>query len=483
MAELTDKGLKKALADAKKSAADVYLTEGGKSRGVGRLRFRARPTGDKGQGLFYFRYTDSAGRQDQVAIGVYDEKGRAGLSLKQARDKAGEYSRRYQGGARDLRAHLDHERAQERARIEEARREREEAERQEKTGSLRALLEGYGDYLKDSGKQSAKDAKSLFKRNVFDAHLDLAAMRASSITPGDIKTILEKLVDEDKGRTAAKLRSYMRAAYGLALQANAGPTVPKALREFYLTSNPVAGVSPKPLARFNRARERTLNASELKSYMKALDALPKGMSRDALWLSLLLGGQRPAQVLRLTPIDVDLDDNFITLRDPKGARTQPRVHRLPLVARAADIIKRVHAAVEIAYQSKASYLFTNTGKVPVRLETLSVAVAGISSDMVEAKTARESFELRDIRRTCETMLAGMGVSRDIRAQILSHGLAGVQVRHYDRHDYMEEKRAALLAWDARLVEISEGKKRVDNVVDLHRKPARKVKTPNVKVVK
>ncbi len=480
MADLTDKGLGAALRQAKRDQTDVYVTDGGKARGVGRLRFRARATG---QGLFYFRYTDSAGRQDQVPIGIYDEKGRAGLSLRQARDKSGELSKRYQRGEKDLRAHLDHEREEARARIEEARRDREEAERQAKTGSLRALLDGYADYLKDSGKQSAKDARSLFRRNVFDAHPDLAAMRASTLTPADIKTILEKLIDEGKGRTAAKLRSYLRAAYSLALQADAGPAVPKALRAFHLTANPVAGVSPKPLAKFNRARERTLNASELKSYMKALDALAHGMSRDVLWLSLLLGGQRPAQVLRVAPIDVDLDDDIITLRDPKGARNQPRVHRLPLIARAAELVKRVHAAVEQAYDGKAAHLFTNTGKVPVRLETVSAAVAAISRAMVESKTAREPFELRDIRRTCETMLAGMGVSRDLRAQILSHGLAGVQVRHYDRHDYMDEKRAALEAWDARLVEISEGKKRGDNVVELYRKaPTRKGK-PRLKLAK
>jgi hypothetical protein len=33
----------------------------------------------------------------------------------------------------------------------------------------------------------------------------------------------------------------------------------------------------------------------------------------------------------------------------------------------------------------------------------------------------------------------MGVSRDIRAQLLSHGISGVQAQHYDRHDYLKEK--------------------------------------------
>ena len=71
-------------------------------------------------------------------------------------------------------------------------------------------------------------------------------------------------------------------------------------------------------------------------------------------------------------------------------------------------------------------------------EALSAAVADISIALVEARAVREPFRLRNLRRTCETMLAGLGVSSDIRAQLQSHGL-GVQNRHYDRHDYAPEK--------------------------------------------
>ena len=45
----------------------------------------------------------------------------------------------------------------------------------------------------------------------------------------------------------------------------------------------------------------------------------------------------------------------------------------------------------------------------------------------------------------------------VRAQLQSHGLGGVQARHYDRHDYMDEKRDALRAWERRLAQIAEGK--------------------------
>ncbi len=91
---------------------------------------------------------------------------------------------------------------------------------------------------------------------------------------------------------------------------------------------------------------------------------------------------------------------------------------------------------------------------------------------IAASMGGESFDLRDIRRTCETMLAGMGISRDTRAQLLSHGLSGVQAMHYDKHSYTGEKRAALVAWEARLDEIRTGNKAA-NVVRMRGKGARK----------
>ncbi len=77
----------------------------------------------------------------------------------------------------------------------------------------------------------------------------------------------------------------------------------------------------------------------------------------------------------------------------------------------------------------------------------------------------EPFDLRDIRRTAETMLTRMRISKDNRAQLLSHGIGGVQDEHYDQHDYWDEKRAALLAWEARLEEIQTGQPR-SNVIPL-----------------
>jgi integrase len=244
---------------------------------------------------------------------------------------------------------------------------------------------------------------------------------------------------------------------------------------FAVESNPVAPTDA--LTRYTVARERVLSAGELRLFMERVALLPQAQA-DAARLALLLGGQRPAQLLRATRDDVDLEAGTLTLRDPKGRRTQPRIHVLPLAGDARDITERLieKATVlgvpwlftsaevnpekvrEVAVPALGEDVATVAGIVPMRHETVSGAVSAIAAGLVAEKKIRSSFQMRDIRRTCETMLAALGIDRDIRAQLLSHGISGVQAKHYDRHAYLPEKTRALVAWEARLGRIAKGEK-------------------------
>ncbi|WP_372724760.1 hypothetical protein [Immundisolibacter sp.] len=108
----------------------------------------------------------------------------------------------------------------------------------------------------------------------------------------------------------------------------------------------------------------------------------------------------------------------------------------------------------------AALLDALVARVTVRGESLLCAsndrcmvetTPGKRAAAIAAAMAGAPFDLRDIRRTCETLLASLGISTDTRAQLLPHGLTGVQSVHYDRHTYAQEKRAALVAWEAFLL--------------------------------
>jgi len=115
------------------------------------------------------------------------------------------------------------------------------------------------------------------------------------------------------------------------------------------------------------------------------------------------------QLLRLKATDVDLTAGTVTLYDPKGARQQPRAHVLPLVAEAKAILSR-----RLDGLAPGEPVFSTDGKHCVRVETLGSQISAIVTKMLECNPpeARESFQLRDLRRTCAAEVANQGPPKE-----------------------------------------------------------------------
>lgn len=423
-------------------------------RGAGTLRFRK--TGDALR--VYFRYTGQDGKRVELPIGLYDESGRDGMTLIQVRERAGELRKQYQSGSGDLRGELDDREAARIARINERARAEEEAERkaQERARfTLGALCGEYSALLESRGKvASGKHARSMFK-HVPD---ELAGLPANEITAHQIAATIRQVREVGKERTAGVLRSYLRAAYGAAIRAPFDSALPASLIGFNVETNPVDAVPAIAV----RAGDRTLSRDELRAYMGHLG---DGIIDRALMLALLSGGQRMAQLLRARVGDWDASAGVLRLWDGKGKRIDAREHPLPLAPKAGAIVEGLIERARERSDDPNPSLFLSTGGARVTESTPGKRVAEIAAGM-----KGEPFDLRDMRRTAETMLAGMRVSRDVRAQLLSHGLSGVQALHYDRHSYLDEKRAALVAWERELDAIQTGEAG-SNVVRMRRKNA------------
>lgn len=154
---------------------------------------------------------------------------------------------------------------------------------------------------------------------------------------------------------------------------------------------------------------------------KQAEGIPGALMR----LHILTGGQRIAQLLRLQREDVHED--YIILRDPKGRRTDARRHVVPLLAEAKSALAEFTGAPTV-------FLLNKRPISPETFHHLEVESVGASIT---------GFAPKRLRSGVETALASLGISREVRAQLQSHGLGGVQDRHYDDHDYLVEKRAAL----------------------------------------
>lgn len=392
------------------------------ARGAGRLQARKLASGEL---TFYYRYTTSDGARDRLPLGT-------GLDLREARAMAAELSRRYQSGERNLRDALDREASQKRQ--SEQRAEQAAAERQ--SASLGALLQAYVGELRRAEKSSADKVDQSLRRNVEKAWPALWAKPAVDITMDELIDIVARLADQDKLREADKLRAYLRAAYGAAIRAKQSAKMHPELRRINITSNPARDLMP--VEGGANARERSLSVAELQAYWERIKARPDATGA-LLRFHLLTGAQRVAQLARVRVDAFDQIANTFLIRDTKGRRKTARAHLVPLLPVAQEALKAMKGG------QLGPFLFTATaGHTGAEYSSVRHHLNIIVEEMLEAEELTHGgFTVGDLRRTVETRLAAAGVSKDIRGHLQSHGLGGVQDKHYDRYQYLDEKLDAL----------------------------------------
>lgn len=293
--------------------------------------------------------------------------------------------------------------------------------------TLANLLTAYCDHLERLGRKSHKDARSIFKLHVVDAWPNVAALPANLVTPEQIADMMRRVIQLGKGRTANKLRSYIRAAYQVAKASRSKASIPVEFKAYNVRSNPAGDTEPDESA--NKADKNPLSIGELRTYWQAIRKID-GFPGALLRLHLLTGGQRQEQLVELRTDGVH--DAAILLFDGKGRPGKPpRPHMVPLIHEAEV------ALMECA-PSGTYALSTDGGNTHVAAETLSEWA-------MQAGAEIEGFKTKRIRSGVETLLASARISGEHRGRLQSHGISGVQARHYDGHDYMDEKREALNA--------------------------------------
>lgn len=309
------------------------------------------------------------------------------------------------------------------------------AARKEKTArTLGAVLEAYVEHLELAGRVTARQVRAELENHVKEAHPRLWQKPVGELAPEDGVTVLSTLVKAGKMRQAGKVRSYLRAAFSAAVRARLDAGAAPALRKLGIRHNPMADL-PTLEGGMGGTSDRALSVAELRAYWQAIAGLP-GVDGAILRLHLLTGAQRLAQIARVTVDDLDDDAGSITIRDRKGRRSQARKHVVPLIREAAADLEQL--------RGRGPYLFSvDGGRTGMGYWGFRHRLQAVVPTLLESDAVTAPFTAGDLRRTVETRLAGLGVPLEVRAHLQSHGLGGVQARHYDRHDYFEEKRAAL----------------------------------------
>lgn len=411
-------------------------TDGALPVGNGRLIIACTKARGQLRRVWTFRYR-KADLSGEVKIGEHPA-----LSLEQARNEARALLELVRQGT-DPRV----------ARFEARQAEVEETRQRAALGTFAVLLDIYVEHLTRTGKVSAPDVRALFKRHVTKPWPALMSMPANRIAPEMVRDILARLVRKGITRQTNVLRSYLQAAFTHGAHSDLDPRRAAAdAAVFRLASNPVA-LLPR-IQEYESTRDRVLSDDEFQHLWRGLDGIRLEISLT-IRCATLLGGQRFRQLLRATWLDYDQAAGVLRLSDGKGKRSTAVQHLLPVSKRVGGLLKELRAM-----NGSGEFIFSTTaGEKAIHHTSLPVHFASIAAAFrPRTQSTGERFQGRDIRRSIETRLQALGVSREVRAQLLSHGrTSGVQQKHYERHDYLKEKADALSRLEQHLVAVLEPK--------------------------
>jgi integrase len=236
-----------------------------------------------------------------------------------------------------------------------------------------------------------------------------------------------------------------------------------------IAENPLTSMA-KP--RGSDARDRVLTDDELATIWTASVSL-SGAFGGFVRL-LILTGQRREEVAAMTWDELDRAKSEWII--PANRAKNGNAHIVPLSpAVVAELdtlaewkdIQDDEADRGVEHWPKAGPVLTTNGIVPIR--GFSKAKAALDAEITKARDNRAMtpWRIHDLRRTLATGFQRLGIRFEVTEATLNHvsgakgGVAGI----YQKHDWKQEKRAALEAW-ARHVEGIISPEAADNVVPL-----------------
>jgi integrase len=208
-----------------------------------------------------------------------------------------------------------------------------------------------------------------------------------------------------------------------------------------LDKSPADGV---PLPTKEIARDRVLSDEELARVIIA--ARTMGGAYGGIVEFLALTGQRREEVARATHDEFDVGQRTWTI--PKSRTKNGKAHIVHL--------SRPSLAVLRACEKCAPYVFSSTGSKPF-------PAFGRAKRRLDALSGVTGWRLHDLRRTCVSGMARLGIPPHIADKILNHqggtisGVAAV----YQRHEFLAERREALDRWASHVSQIVAAERRRD----------------------
>jgi len=270
-------------------------------------------------------------------------------------------------------------------------------------------------------------------------------MDAKEVNPRHIDELLKSVAARGAPTVANDLLRWLKRIFDFGIKCR------------YVQSNPASAFDISDAGGEELSRDRWLTRDELTAVFEAMRTA-KGFSREnELAVKLLLMLAVRSSELREAPwAELHLEAGLWHL---PGARTKTGAAiDIPLPAQAVEWLRELHRLA-----CGSDYVFP-ARKLQSRMLPY-IHEGTLSTTLGKVKHCLPRFTVHDFRRTARTHLEALGTPPHIAERCLNHKLRGVE-GIYNRHDYFEERRAALKAWAQLLTALGQGER--FNVVPLQR---------------
>jgi integrase len=270
---------------------------------------------------------------------------------------------------------------------------------------------------RDQGQNRSHDSvKRLIEKNVIPSW---SHRLIADIGRRDVLDVIDAIVDRGSPICACRVHAHLHRLFKWSVGRG------------IINSNPMADM-PRPASATKR--ERVLSDDELRAVWQASKQL--GWPFGTAIQLLILTGARREEIGQLRWSEIDAQEIKLAGERTKNGES----HGIPLSKAALSIIETANRI------AGSAFVFSFNGTKPIvgwsQAKTRLDELAKISP-----------WRIHDLRRTTATGLQKLKTPLQVTEAILGHtagsraGIIGI----YQRHDYADEKRAALEAWGAHVM--------------------------------
>jgi len=301
------------------------------------------------------------------------------------------------------------------------------------------------------GRDPAAEKREAKRRIVADRVEDLletfiSQRLSQNRSAGEIARLLRRVVGKTwAGRSIHEITKRDVVEIVIAIEQRGAPVAAnktlKSIKAFLrwcvgravLDQSPAEGV---PLPAKEVARDRVLDDQELAQVILAARQI--GGAYGGIVELLALAGQRREEVARMAWEELDLARRIWTI--PKSRTKNAKAHVVHLSEQALAVFKQLERRGLLVFSLSGTKPFQGFSKAKRELDQLS----GVTG-----------WRIHDLRRTCVSGMARLGVAPHVADKILNHqtgtisGVAAV----YQRHEFLAERKSALDKWGSHIGEL------------------------------